>query len=122
MIRSIISIIAGYIAWMVTVWILWTVFDYGMQDVPPTGFLIFSVFPESVFGLSSGYLSAVIAKRHALKHSMILAGLFVIGGIVSLIFKMSQYPVWVPLTTIFIVAPCIAVGGYIRERQTRKIN
>ena len=44
MIRSIISIVAGYVAWMLAVWIIWTVFGYGIRDVPPTDFLIFSVF------------------------------------------------------------------------------
>ena len=122
MIRSIISIIAGYVVWMLAVWILWAIFGYGIQDVPSTGFLILSVFFESVFGLGGGYLAAIIAKRHAVRHSTILAGLFVVGGIVSVISKTSQFPVWVHLTTIFIVAPCIAVGGFIRKRQTANIN
>jgi len=122
MIRSVVSIISGYVFWIISLWILWAIFGYGVRDVPPTGFLILSVFCESVFGLGVGYLTAVIAKRHPLRNSMILAAFFILGQIVSLVFQTCPYPVWILLTTIFIVAPCIALGGYIRKRQTANIN
>ena len=119
MIRSIISVIAGYLVWMGATWIVWILFGYGIHDVPPTGFLVFSVLYESLFGLGGGYLTGVIAKRHIFRHSMVLAAFFAIGGVVSIIFETGQFPVWIPLSTIFITAPCVALGGYIRQRQVK---
>jgi len=122
MIRSIISIISGYIAWMGAVWILWALSGYDMHDLPPTGFFIFSVFCESILGLGSGYLTGVIAKRHVLRHSMVLAAFLAIGGVVSIILKTGQESIWIPLVTLFIISPCVALGGYIRKGEVESFS
>lgn len=119
MIRSIISIIAGYVTFSIAVLILWLPFGYGPKDIPPNNFLIFSIFCEAFFAVGAGYLVALIAQRRELLHAGILAAIFVIVGLGSLIFKTHQYPYWVALSIILINAPLALLGGYIRQ-NTKK--
>jgi O-antigen/teichoic acid export membrane protein len=120
MIRSIISIITGYVTFSIAVLILWLAFGYGPKDVPPDNFLIFSIFCEAFFSVGCGYLTALIAQRRDLLHAGILAAIFVIVGLGSLIFKTNQYPYWVALSIILINAPCALLGGYIRQNIKKK--
>jgi hypothetical protein len=122
MIRSIISIITGYVSFSIAVLILWLVFGYGPKDVPPDNFLIFSIFCEAFLSAGSGYLTALIAQHRELLHTGILAAIFVIVGLGSLIFKTYPYPYWVSLSIVIINAPCALLGGYIRQSITRKAN
>jgi hypothetical protein len=120
MIRSIIAIISGYVTFSIAVLILWLAFGYGPKDVPPTNFLLFSIFCEAIFAAGSGYLVALIAQRRELLHAGILAAIFVLVGLGSLLFKTHPYPYWVALSIILINAPCALLGGYIR--QIKKIG
>jgi O-antigen/teichoic acid export membrane protein len=115
MIRSILSIISGYLAFSIAVLILWLAFGYGPKEIPPTNFLIFSIFCEAFFSVGCGYLAALIAQRRELLHAGILAAVFVIVGLGTLLFKTHHYPYWVPLSVIIINAPCAFLGGYIRR-------
>ena len=119
MIKSILSIISGYVAFSIAVLILWLAFGYGPKDIPPTNFLLFSIFCEAFFAVGAGYLVGLMARRRELLHAGILAGIFAIIGLASLIFKTHQYPYWVALSIIVINAPCTLLGGYIRQ-STRK--
>lgn len=120
MIRSIISIISGYVTFSIAVLILWLAFGYGPEDIPPTNFLIFSIICEALFAAGSGYIIALIAQRQELLHAGILAGIFVIVGLGSLIFRTHQYPYWVTLSIILINAPSALLGGYIRQKLKKK--
>jgi hypothetical protein len=120
MIRSIVSIISGYVTFSIAVLILWLAFGYGPKDIPPDSFLIFSIFCEAFFAVGSGYLVALIAQRRELLHAGILAAIFAIIGLGSLIFKAHQYPYWVALSIILINAPCTLLGGYIRQNIKKK--
>ena len=122
MIRSIISIISGYVTFSIAVLILWLTFGYGPKDIPPDNFLIFSIFCEAFFSVGAGYLVGLIAQRRELLHAGILAAIFAIVGLGSLIFKTHQYPYWVALSIILVNAPCALLGGYIRKSTKRKVN
>jgi hypothetical protein len=120
MVRSILSIITGYVVFLISVMILWLAFGYGPKDIPPTNFLVFSVFCEALFSAGCGYLTAAIAQRRALLHAGILAAVFVIVGLGSLVFQTHRYPFWIPLSTVFINAPCALLGGYLRYKRRKK--
>lgn len=123
MIRSVLSVIAGYIFFYIAVLILWLAFGYGPdQDFQSSSFLIISIFFEALFAVGCGYLVALIADRMELLHAAILAALFVISGIAYLLLRLNHYPIWVPLSTIFVNAPCIILGGFIRRKQVRIRN
>jgi len=119
MVRSIISIISGYLIFGLAVLLLWIAFGYRPHSVPPTGFLVFSVFCECLFALGSGYVVALIARRRELLHTGILTAIFVVLGLLTVVTTMNKLPLWVNLTTIFPTAPCILLGGWIRMKAAK---
>lgn len=119
MVRSIISILSGYLIFGVAVLLLWITFGYKPHSVPPTGFLVFSVFCECLFALGSGYVVALIARRKELLHTGILTAIFVVLGLLSVVMTMNKLPLWVNLTTIFPTSPCILLGGLIRMKAAK---
>jgi len=119
MVRSIISILSGYLIFGVAVLLLWTAFGYKPHSVPLTRFLVFSVFCECLFALGSGYVVALIARRKELLHSGILAAVFVVMGLLSVLMPMNKLPLWLNLTTIFPISAFILLGGLIRMKTAK---
>ena len=119
MIRSIFSIVTGYILFGLAVWILWTLFGYSHQHLPPDNFYFLSIFCECLFATGIGYLTAFIAKRKEIVHATILFGIYIMLALISIVFKMFEGPFWTQLTSFFPIAPCILLGGYIRQRQLK---
>jgi hypothetical protein len=117
-IRSVLSVISGYIVFFIAVMILWSAFGYyPMDEFPTTNFLIISIFFEAFFAVGCGFIVAFIAGRKELIHTGILSGIFVVSGILYLFLKLNHYPILVPLSNIFINAPAILFGGYLRKKH-----
>lgn len=121
MIRSILAVISGYLAFYLAMLALWLVFGYGPEQKAPTAeFLLLSIFFEAIFALGSGYLIALIARRRELLHAGILSAVFVLSGVLYLLLRLNHYPIWVPLAVIFINAPCCLLGGHLRKKIVRR--
>ena len=125
MLRSIISIIAGFILWYVLIVILWVLFGYSVQNKPPEGFLIFSLLIEIIFAVGAGYVTALIANKGKEQlHGFILGIVFAVLGMVDVIVclvKEIQDPLWIPISTIVIIAPCAVLGGWLRSKRVDHI-
>ena len=63
MIRSVVSVVAGFFTFTFATLGLWTVFGYGPNDTPPDSFLVGSLICEIFICLGAGYLTALIAGR-----------------------------------------------------------
>ena len=119
MIRSILAVISGYLAFYLAMLILWFAFGYGPKhEIPSNEFLVISAFFEALFAFGSGYLIAYIARRRELLHAGFLSFVFILSGILYLLLKMYQYPTWVPLVVIFVHAPCVLLGALLRKKQS----
>jgi peptidoglycan/LPS O-acetylase OafA/YrhL len=116
-IRSFLSLIVGYLIFAVAMLILWMVFGYKPKDVPPDGFLVFSIFFECLFALGGGYVAALVAHRKELVHTGILMGVVVVMGVLSLFWPQNELPWWANLATTFPIAPCFLLGGLIRKKN-----
>ena len=110
------SLIVGYLIYAVALLLLWMAFGYKPKDVPPDGFLIFSIFCECLFALGGGYVAALVAGRKELVHTGILTGILVILGEFSVLCPQNELPLWVNMATIFPIAPCFLLGGWIRKK------
>lgn len=119
MIRSIISIISGYLVFTMTMLLLWAVFGYKPNSVPPTEFLIFSVCCECLFALGSGYVVALIARRKELVHTGILVAVLVVLTLMTILVFKNKLPLWANLSTIFPISPYVLLGGLIRKKATQ---
>ncbi|UCE40134.1 MAG: hypothetical protein JSV17_11770 [Candidatus Aminicenantes bacterium] len=118
-IRSLLSLIVGYLIFVVSMLILWMVFGYKPKDVPPDGFLVFSIFCECLFALGGGYVAAFISNRKELVHTGILAGVVAIMGVLSLFWPHNELSWWANLATAFPIAPCFPLGGLIRKKSKK---
>ena len=121
-IRSLLSFIVGYLIFGVAMLLLWTIFGYKPKDVPPDGFLVFSIFCECLFALGGGYVAAFVANRKELVHTGILTGVVAIMGVLSLFWPQNELPWWANLATTFPIAPCFLLGGLIFVRKKSKEN
>ena len=75
-IRSLLSLLAGYLTFALAMVLLWMAFGHKPKDVPPDGFLLFSIFCECFFAIGGGVVAAKIANRKELAHTGILTGIF----------------------------------------------
>jgi hypothetical protein len=117
-IRSVLSVISGYIVFFIAVMLLWSAFGYyPLDEFPTTNFLIISIICEAFFAVGSGYVVALIAGRKELIHAGVLSVIFVVSGILYLFLKLNHYPILIPLSNIFVNAPAILFGSYLRIRH-----
>jgi peptidoglycan/LPS O-acetylase OafA/YrhL len=121
MIRSVLAVISGYLSFYLAMLVLWLAFGHQPRDtIPSTAFLTASVFCEALFALGSGYLIAFIARRRELLHAAFLSAVFVIFGILYILLGLNHYPLWIPLAMVFLHAPAVLLGAYLRKRGVRR--
>lgn len=116
-IQSLLSLIVGYLIFAVAMLLLWMAFGYKPKDIPPDGFLVFSIFCECFFALVGGYVAAIVANRKELVHTGILTGVIAVMGVLSLIWPQNELPWWANLATAFPIAPCFLLGGMMLTRK-----
>jgi hypothetical protein len=121
-IRSLLSLIVGYLIFVVAMVLLWMVFGYRPKDVPPDGFLVFSIFCECLFALGGGYTAALVSGRKELVHTGVLTGVIAVMGLLSLFWAHNELPWWANLATAFPIAPCFFLGGLIFIRKKSREN
>jgi peptidoglycan/LPS O-acetylase OafA/YrhL len=121
-IRSLLSFIVGYLIYVVALLLFWMAFGYKPKDIPPDGFLVFSIFCECLFALLGGYIAAIVANRKELLHTGILAGVLAVMGVLSLIWPHNELPWWANLATTFPIAPCFLLGGYLLFRKKLRVD
>lgn len=119
-IGSILSLIVGYLIFGVGMLLLWMVFGYKPKDVPPDGFLVFSIFGECLIALGAGYVAALVANRKELVHTGILTGVLVVMGVLFVLWPQNELPWWANLATVFPIAPFILLGGLIRKKSRKE--
>jgi hypothetical protein len=118
MVRSIFSVVAGFVVLVGLTAGLWAAFGVTDPTDVSSAFVLFSVVCEVVFALGAGLLTAWIAGRHGGRHAAYLAAVVVLQGLAQAVFGGAELPLWVPLSTVLLVAPCCFLGGLIRPRNT----
>jgi len=105
---------------IVAMLLLWIAFGYKPKDVPPDGFLVFSIFCECLFALGGGYVAALVANRKELVHTGILTGILAVMGVLSVLWPQNDLPWWANLATSFPIAPFFLLGGLIRKKNRKE--
>jgi len=119
MIRSVVAVATGYVAFIVLTYSVWAAFGHGSEEVPQENFLMLSLLFETPFAVAAGYLAALVAGSREVRHSAGLAMAMALTGLVGLIAGRDVYPIWVHLATLFVLAPSCYLGGRIRQWQGR---
>lgn len=118
MVRSILSVLAGFAAWTV----LWLASNAAVMAVAPgsfredgttdsVGILVLILVLSVVFSVVAGWLCAKLARRNAMAHALGLGVVLLIVGV----FVQMQYwdvmPVWYHVLFLALLIPGALLGG-----------
>lgn len=73
MIRSVVAVATGYVAFFVLTYSVWAAFGHGSEEVPQENLLMLSLLFETPFAVAAGYLTALVAGSREVRHSAGLA-------------------------------------------------
>lgn len=130
MMRSILSIIAGFILIGVLAFGAdavvrvampgWTLSPTGrVESAPVLLFITAYVFVFAVFGC---YITAWLAPHSPMKHALILGLLGLLFNIVGTIMMWHTAPAWFHIVNLILVMPASWLGGRLREAQLHQMT
>jgi hypothetical protein len=67
------------------------------------------------FAMAGGFVAATIATRQPTLHALAVAGIIGVTAVAALVVEWGAGSVWSPLSTIVLMAPAAAIGGYLRR-------
>lgn len=124
MLRSIASIVAGAVVWAV----LWVGSSAGLATALPhiiqpgvrlenVSVLVLYIVLSVIFSIGAGYVTAMVAKRKEIAHTLALGLLQLALGIYFELSYWELLPVWYHLVFLVLLIPGNVSGGYIRMRR-----
>lgn len=124
MLRSVLSVIAGVVAWSA----LWIPFSLGMQAafpdiIDPEQYLghvpILSSYIVASFGFSvlAGYVTALAARTKPVHHALALGVVQLAIGIGFEVSYWALLPVWYHLVFLALLIPGNVWGGKLRQSR-----
>jgi hypothetical protein len=126
MIRSILSVLAGYVAMAIFVVIatgLAVKFMLHASDLqsamklkPTPAYLAVNLVYSAIFAVGGGFITANIAGRAPVVHALALAALILVVSVVSFFQSVqSQQPKWYGLTLMLLGPAGAVLGGYVQN-------
>jgi hypothetical protein len=118
MLRSIIAVLAGYVAMAITVLVIFRFVTQFVTIEPGPGLLI----PNAILGLGAallgGYVTARVAIVNKAAHVLALIVVVLVGGIASMIFFAGQEPFAFQLSNTVVGVLGVYLGGLLQLRNT----
>lgn len=111
--RSILSILAGFVTMAVVVIVLTlvSVQVFALKSGHPTpGYLVVNVAYSFAAAALGGYVTALLAPSRPLVHGYILAGVMLVMGALSYVQYRGTQPLWYQ-ALITVVTPLAAIAG-----------
>jgi NhaP-type Na+/H+ and K+/H+ antiporter len=115
--RSIFSVIVGYLIFALSAFTLFQISGQPPHQAAPTPFMVGSIVYGAVFALVGGYVAARLARRRPLAHGLAVAVVLALGAAISLLSTVGKGAIWSQVAALAIMAPCAALGGWLRSRQ-----
>jgi hypothetical protein len=126
MIRGILSVLTGAVSWTV-LWVFSARLVFalvpsassavGPGPTSPLDILFFGL--SIVYSVVAGYITAALANRYELRHSLAL-GVLQLG--LGLYFQISNWdsdPIWYHIGFLLCLLPATLAGGWLRSRVRR---
>ena len=128
LLRSTISIPLGWtvsyvcfvLTWIVIVIINQETFQPDAQL--SVGWMLTILSISSVHGVIGGFVTAVIAQRNEIKHTIGLAIFSLLIAIYFLIISKHNMPTWYRILGLVLIAPSALLGGWLRIKQRLVLN
>ena len=117
MARSVIAVIVGYLTFALSAFAFFQISGQPPHQAAPAPIMIGSVAFGMVFALLGGYVAAWLARRRPLAHSVAVAAVLALAAAISLLNTMGKGAVWSQVAALVLMAPCAALGGWLRKRQ-----
>lgn len=121
MFKSIVSVLAGYLATAVLIVITTMLAGSVMLDasnVPTTPYLIVNLILGIGSAMAGGYVTAMIAPQNPKMHTYYLAGLIIIIGLLSMSEPLDGQPSWYPWVVMLIGVVGVITGGWLQQRKS----
>ena len=126
MLRSVLSVLAGFAAMAVLIMVATIVAsrlmlgtrgrEEMMKAKPTRAFITVNLVYSAAFAIFGGFLTACIATHAPLKHALVLAGLMFFMGIFSFFQTAgSNQPKWYGLTLVVLGPACAVLGGWLHQ-------
>ena len=126
MVRSVLSVVAGYIVSVAVIIASFGVIGYlfpewflalGFTEPPGMTILIVSLAFSIVAAVPAEYVTALLAKRKEMKHAIALAVIMLLLGIVSWSFEGGIKPVWWYLGLFSLGPGGVLVGARLKLKR-----
>ncbi len=124
MLRSILAVVAGNISWAV-LWvgsnaILATLFpaQYKAEKKEYVPMLLLLIIMSFIFSIIAGYLTARIAERKEIAHTIVLGVLQLAMGVAAQMANYDALPLWYHLVFLALLIPGNVLGGMLRTGKT----
>lgn len=122
LLRSVLAIVLGYAIFVASTL---AVFKWSGQEAHAPASLSFMALSSGVGVLAAfigGYMSAIVAGRKPMQHALATATLLATGAIVSLISTIGKGAIWSQISALALMAPSMALGGWMRARGERRAS
>lgn len=117
MARSILAVVAGYLIFALSAFAFFQITGQPPHQATPLPIMLGSVALGMVFALLGGYVAAWLARRRPLAHGVAVAAVLALFAAISLFSTLGRGAVWSQVAALALMAPCAAVGGWLRSRQ-----
>jgi len=118
MIRNILSILAGYVIFVITSLALFKLSGQDPHADPTTIFVILTVIYGAAFAFVAGLITQLIAKTKNITPNYVLC--FIIAGFATFSLFKTTGNHWTQLLAIFIFAPISILGGLFFNKRNNK--
>jgi len=86
------------------------------------GWMLTLLSISSVYGVIGGFVTAVIAQRNEIKHTITLAVFSLLIAAYFLITSKQTTPTWYPISGLVLITPSALLGGWLRIKQRIVLN
>ncbi len=116
MLRSIIAVLAGYVAMTIAVLVMFAVVSPFIGEEIGKGFLLPNVIMGLAAAVLGGYVTAAVALIRKYMHVYALAVIILVGGIASMVFLAGQESFAFQLSNTVVGVLGVMLGGHLRLR------
>ena len=127
MIRSILSVVVGYLTMAILVGVTTAVVAKlmlpaaaaGQLPQPTMPYMVINLVYSALFAAAGGFVCSLIAIRSPLAHALVLAALVALLGLVFFFqnYSASAQPRWYSLSILVLCPLGVMAGGYLRSLQ-----
>ena len=117
MARSVFAVVVGYLIFALSAFAFFRVSGQPPHQSVPIPFMAGSIAFGMAFALLAGFVAAYLARRRPLAHGVAVGVVLALGAAISLLNTMGKGAIWSQVAALALMAPCAALGGWLRMRQ-----